>query len=392
MQPKSYLLISLDAVRADVAYSGKFPTLERLRSEGVQFSKVVSSSPLTPVSHASILSGLHPYHHGIRHLFREALADQVVTLAEHFARAGYACGAIVSCPGMNSWYGFHRGFAHYDDEIPRLPDGSNPLLSTDVALRGLAAKRADQVVDRALSWLGQQGEIPIFIFLHFFDAHWLYAAPEPFGSRFRDRPYEGEVAFMDAQLGRLRQGLINLGLERSFTWIVTADHGEDLEGIYANDHGGKQFGNPHERGHGCLLYGATQYVPLILFQPESNFSGLEITKQVRSIDIAPTLLDLAGLEYLTQFDGISLLPYLEGQGRNLPAYSETFYPEEYQGSKPPGKSLRPLRSLRLVLGGAEVAVIWGLGDDSLEIYDLKNDPLERNNLFPSKSGDTDEQD
>ncbi len=383
MEKRSYLLISLDSVRGDVAYSGKYATLDRLRSEGICFRKVVSVSPLTPVAHASMLSGLYPFHHGIRHLFREALADHVVTLAQYFRQADYQTGAIVSCPGMNRWYGFNRGFQHYDDEIPLLPDGSNPLLSTDVALRGQAAKRAEVVVDRALDWISQRQAGPKFLFLHFFDAHWPYDPPEPFGRRFRDNPYEGEVAYMDHQLGRLFSGLTDLGLQEEFTSIITSDHGEDLEGLYPNDHGGAKFGNPHERGHGCLLYGSTQYVFLILHNLPGVTPGTIVTRQVRSIDVAPSLLAMAAFAPLpaAPMDGRSLLPYLRGEGSDLQAYSETFYPEEYRGPVPADRHLKPLYSMRLITGEAEIAMIWSQGEEGFEIYDLKADPQERNNLF-----------
>src|SRR4051794_6810365 len=110
MPQPNVLFISLDTVRADVAYPGKMPNIERLRRHGTAFSQAVSSCPLTPVSHATVFTGLQPPGHGIRHLLRERMRTDVPTLAERLKDAGYATGAVVSCPGLNRWYGIDRGF------------------------------------------------------------------------------------------------------------------------------------------------------------------------------------------------------------------------------------------------------------------------------------------
>ncbi|MCX6740999.1 MAG: sulfatase-like hydrolase/transferase, partial [Candidatus Parcubacteria bacterium] len=106
---KNLILISLDTLRADVAYSGRFTAINYLRRRGATFLNTISSSPLTPVSHATVLTGLQPYHHGIRHLFKEKIKPEIKTLAQILKRNGYRTGAIVSCPGMNKWYGFSKG-------------------------------------------------------------------------------------------------------------------------------------------------------------------------------------------------------------------------------------------------------------------------------------------
>src|SRR3990167_11560060 len=105
---KNLIFVSLDTVRADVAYSGKFEAIENLRSAGVTFLNTISSSPLTPVSHATVFTGLQPFNHGVRHLFKEQINKNVPVLAEILKSEGYKTGAIVSCPGMNRWYGFSR--------------------------------------------------------------------------------------------------------------------------------------------------------------------------------------------------------------------------------------------------------------------------------------------
>lgn len=368
------LLISLDTLRADVAFSGRFPTFERLRHEGSCFRRVVSSAPLTPVSHASILTGLHPPGHGLRHLLREQLDREVPTLPELLRGAGYNTGAVVSCPGLHRWYGMSRGFEAYDDEIPRLPDGRDPLQVVDVKIRGTALKRAPLVVERALRWLDRGPSQPFFLFVHFFDSHWPYEPPESFGIPLAN-PYEGEVAYMDHYLGRLLDGLEERGHRLDdLLLLCLSDHGEDLAGWYPNDHGGA-LGHPEEEGHGCLLFDATQLVPVWLRAPDRVPAGLEVTWQVRLVDIVPTLLDLLGLPEI-RCDGRSLLPCLLGrEGEHRPAYSETFFPEERARNEPGFRHLRPLKALRTA---DRFKTIWRIGGDRVELYDLEQDPLEKN--------------
>src|SRR5215471_6635834 len=136
MPPLNLVAISLDTLRADVAYSGKLPALESLYTRGTAFLNTVSSAPITPISHASIFTALQPYEHGLRHLLREPLQTRTPTLAELMRAAGYDTGAIVACPGLHRWYGLNRGFDHYDDEVPRLADGRDPLRVNDVQIRG----------------------------------------------------------------------------------------------------------------------------------------------------------------------------------------------------------------------------------------------------------------
>jgi arylsulfatase len=367
------LLISLDTTRADVAYNGTMPTLERLRNRGVTFTQAISSCPLTPVSHASVFTGLQPPNHGVRHLFRERLRPDVPTLAEVLAADGYATGAVVSCPGMNTWYGMDRGFGFYDDSIPRLPDGSDPLEVADVKMRGLALKRAPLVVSRSLEWLADQRS-PFLLFSHFFDAHWPYEPPEDVGVPVKN-PYEGEVAYADHYLGRLLDAIEDMGHDLDDMLIVCfSDHGEDLGGWYDNDHAGER-GHPYEEGHGCLLHDATQHVPLVMSGPGIP-AGQEVSAQVRLVDIMPTVADL--LQYpVPEVEGESMVPLLrDPAGSARAAYSETFFPEERRDAGDyPG--LTPVASIRIAAGGSHSKVIWQIGGDRVDFYDLAVDPNEQ---------------
>ena len=371
---KNLLFISLDTVRADVAYSRRFASFDKLRADSVTFLNAISSSPLTPVSHASVFTGLQPYRHGIRHLFKEKILGEVTTLTEVLKMNDYQTAAIVSCPGMNRWYGHARGFDFYDDEIPRLPDGSDPLETVDVKLRGSAKKRGQIVYERALEWLEKKDERPFFLFLHFFDAHWPYEAPEKFGG---DNYYEEEVAYsahyMDLFLGKLKE----LNLYDDTTIVCFSDHGEDLDGLYPGDKGGEKLGHPEECGHGCLLYDQTQKV-VLMFKDQDLSKNFDIENQVRLVDVMPTVLDLFEIKTEINFDGLSLLSIIQGAKIDLPAYSETFYPLE-QVAATGGKFAwtKNKRSWRLA---NQYKVIEHLESDEQEVYDLKNDPLEENDL------------
>ncbi|MFE0420253.1 sulfatase [Streptomyces tendae] len=372
MPPPNIVIISLDTVRADVAYSGKMAGIERLRRAGVTFRQAVSSAPLTPVSHATVFTGLQPPNHGMRHLFREQLRRDVPTLAEELGRAGYATGAVVSCPGLNRWYGIDRGFDYYDDEVPLLPDGRDPLSVGDVKLRGLALKRAPLVVERATAWAaGQQG--PFMLFAHFFDAHWPYEPPEQINPEVSN-PYEGEVAFADHHAGRLLDNLAELGHDPAEMLVVVfSDHGEDLGGWYPNDHAGDR-GHPYEEGHGCLLFDATQHVPLIVAGPGLP-AGTEVSEQVRLVDIMPTIQRLLDLP-ATPSDGLDMTGMLHGRSESSrPAYAETFFPEEKRANSR-YSDIQPLGAVRLAAASGNQKVVWEQTRGRATVYDLDQDPDE----------------
>lgn len=377
---KNLLLVSLDTVRADVAYNGRFAVINDLIKEGVVFDNVISSSPLTPISHATVFTGLQPYNHGIRHLLKEKLNLGTPTLATILQEAGYQTGAIVSCPGMNSWYGFSCGFEHYDDEIPLLADGTDPLNTIDVKKRGTALKRAEVVAQRAQQWLANRpnDDRPFCLFTHFFDAHWPYEAPVHYEG---ENPYEAEVAYSAHYLGELIDWMKAHDLWEQTTVVCFSDHGEDLEGWYANDKGGVALGHPEESGHGCLLYDQTQKVVLII-KDASMVGGHRVNQQVRLVDVLPTILDLLKLRHPApeSLDGVSLLPTVEGKFMDLVAYSETFYPEEQNGVTDNKFPLaRNKQSYRMQNA---MKVIMNLGDVvEIEAYNLATDPNEKNNLI-----------
>lgn len=371
---KNLIFICLDTVRADVAYSRKFASFDQLRNDSTTFLNTISSSPLTPVSHGTILTGFQPYNHGIRHLFKEKLNKDKLTIAEIMKDQAYETGAIVSCPGMNKWYEFSRGFDFYEDEIPRLPDGSDPLETVDVKKRGSAKKRGNIVYERAVKWLEEKKDENFFLFVHFFDAHWPYEAPEKFGG---DNYYEEEVAYSAHYMDKILEKVKDMGLYDDTTIVCFSDHGEDLDGLYLGDKGGEKLGHPEELGHGCLLYDQTQKV-ILTIKDKRLEKNKDIETQVRLVDIVPTVLDLFDVETDIKFDGTSLVPVTKGDKKDLLGYSETFYPREQVEST--GGKFDWTRNKKAFRVNNEYKIIKHLDDDKVEYYNLQSDPLEENDL------------
>jgi arylsulfatase len=381
MEPiaKNLVLVSYDSVRKDVAYAGPLRGLESLRAQGCTFTTCVSSAPLTPVSHASVMTGLQPCRHGIRHLFKERMMSGVGTLASTLHSVGYSTSAIVSCPGLNRWYGIDHGFEHYDDEIPPLPDGSDPLKTVDVKLRGQALKRAPIVVDRSLQYLSQNHREPCFHFIHFFDAHWPYEPPALIDGRASANPYEDEVRFLDFHFQRWLAEIRRRELLTDALIVLFADHGEDLAGWYPDDKGGQRGDHPEEFGHGCLLHDPTVIVPLVFSHP--TLARTTIEGQVRLVDVMPTCLELLGVPIPSGLDGRSLARTIVDGAPPVPcpAYSETFYPQEQTAAS--GGKFHWARNKKSVRFPNNQKVIFHLESDTVEAYDLNSDPLEKRNLL-----------
>ena len=341
------LLVTIDTLRADALgcygrANAATPVLDALAGRGVRFGTAIAPAPLTGPSHASILTGLVPVRHGVRDNGGYVLPEAVPSMAESFHGAGYRTAAFVSGFPLARRFGLARGFDAYDDHFPRGRDARRaPYVERDAAA----------TTDAVLRWL-DEGSGPFFAWVHYYDPHAPYEPPEPWATRFAGRPYDGEVAFVDAQLGRLLDRLGAKGIAANSIVLVTADHGESL-----GEHG--------EETHGIFVYDATVRVPLVAAGPGLPRGTVSRTL-ARLIDVAPTLLDLAGLEALPGTDGRSLRRAAAGGGPEEPAYVESLSPLLHLGWSP----LHAWRTRR-----------WKLIDaPRAELYDLEADPSERRNV------------
>jgi choline-sulfatase len=350
------LLVTLDTVRADhlgcYGYAAaETPTLDRLAAEGVRFAHASSPVPLTLPSHTTLLTGLLPPHHGARNNGVRGLTAETPTLATLLAGAGYRTAAFVAAFVLDHRFGLERGFQVYDDEIER-PANASWLLE--------AERPGDQVVDRALAWLERDDPRPFFLWVHLYDAHAPYNPPSPYRERHPDQPYDGAIAFADAQVGRLLASLGQRGLAAGTVVAVVADHGESL-----GEHG--------ELTHGLLLYEPALAVPLLLRAP--GLRPHAVATPVSTVDLAPTLAGLLGRRFAggaagaatRELDGRDLSATLLAGREPAPGeiYAETRYPEVFGWS--PLYALRR-RGLKFIAAPHP------------ELYDLGADPAEARNL------------
>lgn len=343
----SVLLVTLDTTRADHlgCYGAPFastPNLDALAREGARFDFALAPTPLTLPSHCSLMTGLVPRRHGVRDNARFRLPPGIPVLAERLRAAGYRTAAYVSSAVLDRIGGLDRGFDLYDDTVR----------AGDRRAFNYEERAANQTTGAALRGLARL-EPPFFLWVHYFDPHLPYVPPDPFRARFSDRPYDGEIAFTDSELGRLLEAARRRA--PSLLVVVAGDHGESL-----GDHG--------EAAHGVFLYQATQRVPLLLAGPAVPRGAVIREGPVGLVDVAPTILDLLGLPPIEGGDGRSLAPLLRGGGgkvRQRDIEMETFYPSFAYGWAP----LRGLVRGRLKYIEAPRP----------ELYDLATDPAELRN-------------
>ncbi|HEX9368128.1 MAG TPA: sulfatase-like hydrolase/transferase [Vicinamibacterales bacterium] len=262
----SILLVTLDTTRADAigpeATGVETPAFNAIAARGRRFRQAYATVPETLPSHSSIMTGLYPAGHGV-HENARYLAANVPVLAERLRQAGYRTSAFVSSFVLIRRFGLARGFDVYDD-----------------ALGATNERSSRETTDAALAELGRGSHNPRFLWVHYYDAHYPYAPPEPYRSRYAKSPYLGEVAAMDEQLGRLSQAFERQA-SGPIALAIVADHGEGL-----GDHG--------EAQHGDLLYQSTMHVPLVIAGPgvEAGVSDAPVSTR----RIFHTLLDWAGLD------------------------------------------------------------------------------------------------
>ncbi|MEO8502311.1 MAG: sulfatase-like hydrolase/transferase [Acidobacteriota bacterium] len=350
--PPPLILISIDTLRADRlpawgSRSVQTPAIDALARDSVLFENAYSHYPLTLPSHTTLLSGLLPPNHGVRDNIGYTFdAKQHPFLPQLLAERGYSSGAFVSSYVLRPETGLGAAFSAYDSPTRIIPGA--PIDS--------AERPGQETVAAAAAWLATQAEGPFFAFVHFYEPHAPYTPPEPFKSRYPD-PYDGEIATADAAVGELLQALRAHGLYDQAAIALVADHGEGL-----GDHG--------EKRHGVFLYRSTLHVPLLLKLPRQEDAGRRVTTPVGLVDVAPTLVALAGAQTSSSFDGRSLLTTMTGEGTPRTLYAETYYPRLHFG----------LSDLQ-----AAIESRWYLIDGPQpELFDLAKDAAQADNRLESE--------
>jgi len=293
------LLITIDTLRADRlgCYGderAQTPVLDGLAAAGVRFTAAAAPAPITLPSHASLLTGRYPAAHGTLNNGTFALPASETTLAELLTDAGYRSAAFLGAYPLAHPFGLGQGFALYDDRFEKQAQSAGgPLVQR-------SERRAAQVTDAALGWLrSQTGDDPIFTWVHYFDPHADYDPPPPFDAV--ADPYRGEIAYADREIGRLLDGLADLGRRDRTLIVVASDHGE-------------AFGEHGVAYHGLFIYEQTIRVPLIFHWPDRLPGGEVVEEVVSLVDVLPTLCSLLGLVEPANVQGLDLVPVLEGSG------------------------------------------------------------------------------
>jgi len=355
-KPPSIILISIDTLRADHLSSYGYsaiatPHIDALAKGGTLFSEAGSQVPLTFPSHVSLFTSTYPFFNGIEDN-AETLGLNALTLAALLKSHGYRTAAVVGGYVMDHRFGLNRGFDMYDSRFNQPSNEESPT--------GEIKRLGADVVSIATKWLNANSNSTFFLFIHFYDLHQPYNLPESDSSRLGSG-YDAELRYVDEQVGAFLDYLRQRSLFENSLVVLLADHGESLE-----EHG--------EDAHGYFVYQSTIRVPLIVHWPAGSASfPAKIDEPVRLLDVAPTVLEFAGIPEPPEFQGRSLMELLRTGGSKTPrdVYSETLYPHMHFGCS----ALLALRSGRYKYIDAPKP----------ELYDLAADPGESRNIYSQRA-------
>ena len=403
--PPNVLLVTIDTLRADhLAFHGYYrktmPLLSEWLAETTIFENCFSPLPLTDPSMSSLLTGLYPIRHGVRHNARK-LDPAFTTLAQVLRASGYETAAFTSRDGLIGEIGLERGFDHANYEGGGAMEGMPPGGKRNAEKW---QRRAEHVTEAALAWLGMPREKPFFVWLHYFDPHAHYDPPERFAHTFTpglptdpvrnlrawwgrvsDRnqtiaAYDAEIVTVDHHLAKVVEHLRAIGEWNDTLFVLTADHGESL-----GEHG--------HMDHGEWLYQEQIHIPLLMRLPGTVPAGQRVPGLVRSIDIAPSIIELAGVSgaesdrFVKQMDGQSLVPMLrgkEGAPRRIFVESKNCPETPEAAWLAPGMECHPggvAGKLRAVYDGRWKLIITPLEEGrKYELYNLEADPAETDDL------------
>lgn len=343
------VLVTVDTLRADhlgcYGYSQiETPILDRIAREGVLFENASAPAPLTGPSHASMMTGVYPTVHKVRNTGGFVLSPSQTTLAKTLQDQGWDTAAFIGSSVLKRRFGLSQGFATYDDEMP----------AAGGSAEAEPERPAGEVVDRAVKWLDSQSGKPFFLWAHLYDPHIPYDPPSPFREKYRDRPYDGEIAYTDQQVGRLLDAVARKAPAGNTVIAVLSDHGESLA-----EHG--------EYTHGVFLYESTLRIAFLISGGPAP-KGVRVKQQARTIDLLPTILGMVGGKTPAGVQGTSLVPAFSG--KDVPtaySYAETLFPKLNMG----WAELRSMRTNR-----------WKyIRAPRPELYDLAQDPGETTNVL-----------
>jgi arylsulfatase A-like enzyme len=348
------VIVTIDTLRADhVGCYGykpaRTPNIDSLAADGVLFQRAFTPVPITLPSHTVIFTGTYPMLNGMHDFSGNRVSRDQPTLASILKDNGYTTGAVIASAVLDSRFGLNRGFDFYYDHFD-----FNRLLESNL---DAMERPANAVVDEALRWLEQHYQKRFLLWVHLYDPHHPYNPPAPYRETFQSHPYDGEIAFADAQLGRILAFLKKKAIYGRTLIVLLADHGEGL-----GEHG--------EKNHGFFIYNSTLHVPLIFKLPKAGVHR-QVTQAVSTVDVLPTILEELQIAVPKSVQGRTLAAALRGQTAEAsPLYSESFLP-------------------RLHFNWSELR---GLQDESYkfidgpkpELYDLSSDPGELHNLYAAK--------
>ncbi len=355
------VIITIDTLRADhlgcYGYGQiRTPNIDALASESARFEHSYTPVPVTLPAHTVIFTGTYPAFSGIHDFSGNKLNPKQATLASVLQRQGYTTGAVIGSAVLDSRFGLNQGFDFYYDhfDFNRLQESNLEEME----------RPGNLVADVALDWLGKNRKNKFFLWMHLYDPHYPYRPPAPYSEQYKDRPYDGEIAFADAQVGRLIAFLKANGLYLHSVVVLAGDHGESL-------------GEHAEKNHGFFIYNATLHVPMIIHLPGSS-SPKVVSDLVSLADVMPTILKALNFDVPPQVQGFNLLPLMSAkqaeESRSL--YAETFLPRlHFNWSE---------------LRAVETEKYHFIDAPKPELYDLSKDPGETQNLYAEKKAVADE--
>lgn len=353
------LLITIDTLRSDHlgCYGSRevsTPNIDALAAGGIRFADATAHVPLTLPSHTSIHTGNFPAFHGVHDNGGFYVSKSQITMAKLFKQSGFTTAAFVGAYVLDHIWGLNQGFETYYDNFD-VKQGSEK--NGGISLNGIERK-ADEVFASTTDWLDHHGNERFFLWTHFYDPHSPYEPPKEWADRYPGHPYMGEIAYTDSVVGKLMAYLEAHHLREKTIILLTGDHGESL-----GEHG--------ESTHAFFVYDATLHVPMILNMPQRELGSRVVLQQARSVDIAPTLLQLSGIAVPESIQGRSLLHLIfdTDLAEALPSYAECYYPQFHFGWS---------RLLSLRNGAYKY-----IDTPRPELYDLSKDPHELDNIYDS---------